>query len=406
MDKPTIQSILREHYPAYDRAHPLQKHVRDAVHAMSCCRTAALGGHKQVCPDGHHTQIWYNSCKHRSCPQCASLQTARWLAKQKARLLDGDHYHAIFTIPHDFNDLWQLNFRAMANLLFKTVKDVLLDMLTDPRYLGALPGILMALHTWGQTIGLHPHIHCLITGGGLQDGEWKSVNNGFLLPVVLLMERFRAQFLKGLRRELAHGDWVLPNGETPDSLERCLTKTKRIKWNVRIQERYSHGQGVAHYLARYLRGGPIGNSRLLPAPAGKVRFNYYNNNQQDQNGKGKPDNMTLAADEFLRRLLLHIPPKRMLTVRSYGLYAPTKADTLNQCRALFGQAPYDRHAKLSWQEFSAQQAGDNHPECCPVCGQRLIAGTIIPPQPGTVVTAFPRQWPGAPPGAAPLSNAA
>jgi hypothetical protein len=385
MDKPTIQSILHEHYPAFDRAHPLQKHVRDAVHAMSCCRTAALGGHKQVCPDGHHTRIWYNSCKHRACPQCASLQSARWLEKQKARLLDSDHYHAIFTIPHDFNDLWQLNFKAMANLLFRSVKEELMAMLADPHHLGALPGLIIALHTWGQTLSLHPHLHCLITGGGLQDGEWKAIDNGFLLPVKLLMRRFRARFLKGLRRLVSKGELVLPEGQSPATLEKRFAKLEAIKWNVRIQERYSHGQGVAHYLARYLRGGPIGNSRLLPAPTGKVRFTYYNNHDKDESGRGKPDTMTLSSDEFLRRLFLHIPPARMITIRSYGLYAPTKGDTLNQCRQHFGQAPVQKPETLRWQEFSAKSGGDQHPECCPVCGKKLVAGGVIAPLRGRIV---------------------
>jgi hypothetical protein len=196
----------------------------------------------------------------------------------------------------------------------------------------------------------------------------------------------------------------LPNGESPASLEQLLTQLETIKWNVRIQERYSHGQWVAHYLARYLRGGPIGNSRLLPAPDGQVRFKYYNNHQKDESGKGKPDIMTLSADEFLRSLFLHIPPKRLITVRSYGLYAPSKTDTLNHCRALFGQAAFDRHAKLSWQDFTAHQ-GDDHPECCPVCGQRLIRGEILKPYLRSA-TRRSQYRSGVPPDAIPLSKAA
>jgi len=278
-------------------------------------------------------------------------------------------------------------------------------MMMDPRYLGALPGIIMALHTWGQTLIPHPHMHCLVTGGGLQDGEWKAVNNGFLLPVKQLMRRFRARFLKHLRRALAKGELTLPDGEGPASLEQLLTRLETIKWNVRIQERYSHGQGVAHYLARYLRGGPIGTHRLLPAPDGKVRFKYYNNHQKDESGKGKPDTMTLPVDEFLRRLFLHIPPKRLITVRSYGLYAPSKGDTLNQCRQHLGQVPVQKPENLTWQEFSAKTGGDQHPECCPVCGKRLVAGgTIAPLRARIVILSDHRSR--APPGAYRLSNAA
>jgi hypothetical protein len=380
MDGPTIQSILREHYPAFEQAHPLPTHVRDAVHAILCCRTAALGGHKQSCPDGHYTHIWYNSCKHRACPQCAYLETAHWLEAQQARLLACEHYHAIFTIPHELNDLWLLNTAFMINLLFHTVKDVLVEMLADPRYLGATPGILLALHTWGQTLILHPHIHCLITGGGLEGEQWKAVSNGFLLPVVKLMEIFRERLLSALGRALDKGQLELPPGQTGTGLKKCLDKLREVKWNVHIRERYAHGEGVAHYLARYLRGGPIGNSRLLPAPAGKVSFKYYNNHDKDESGRGKADIMTLSAEQFLQRLFLHVPPPRMQTVRSYGLYANTKAEVLDRCRHQLGQGPVEKPERLGWQDYWAGQ-DDRHPECCPICGKRLIAGAIIAPQP-------------------------
>jgi hypothetical protein len=379
MDDPTIQDILREHYPAYERTHPVQDAVREAVHCMLSCRTAALGGHKQICPDGHVTNIWYNSCKHRACPQCAYLQTTRWLEEQQARLLDCDHYHAIFTLPHDLNDLWQLNVRFMANLLFRTVRKLLLDMLADPKYLGARPGLILALHTWGQTLILHPHLHCLITGGGLDGEQWKAVKNGFLLPVVLLMEQFRERFLKALRRAVAKGQLRLPPGQSRAALEKVFAKIETIKWNVHIRERYTHGEGVAHYLARYLRGGPIGNARLLPAPAGNVRFKYYNNHDKDEAGRGKPDTMTLPAERFLQRLFLHVPPPRMQTVRACGLYASTKAEELDRCRALLGQAPVEKVEKTHWQDAYAAN-GASHPECCPVCGKRLIRGEAIPPE--------------------------
>ncbi len=379
MDSPTIQSILQEHYPAYERSHKIQDHVRDAVHAILNCRTEALGGHKQVCPDGHYTRIWYNSCKHRACPQCAFIQTQQWLEAQQARLLACDHYHSIFTIPHELNDLWLYNTRAMADLLFKTIKKVLVEMLEDPRYLGATPGIILALHTWGQSLILHPHIHCLITGGGWHKGKWKGIDNGFLLPVVVVMERFREQFVKILQRQLKKGKLMVPPGQDLEQMEKIFARIKKVKWNVHIRERYPHGEGVANYLARYLKGGPIGNSRLLPAPEGKVCFRYINNHDKDESGQGKPDILTLPADTFLQRLFQHIPPERMQTVRSYGLYANTKADTLDQCRAVLGQEPVEKPEPKDWQDKCAT-AGEKHPECCPVCGKRLVRGAEIAPK--------------------------
>ena len=140
------------------------------------CRTAALGGHVKACRCGHLQKVWYNSCKHRSCPQCAFLEIEKWLYRQKQRLLNCDHYHVVFTVPAELNDIWGLNRKQFANLLFTSVRDSLLKLLADPKYLGARPGLIMALHTWGKTLIVHPHIHCLVTGGGLTtEGEWKTV---------------------------------------------------------------------------------------------------------------------------------------------------------------------------------------------------------------------------------------
>ncbi len=163
----TLQTIFQDAFPAYEQTHPLPAHVRRAARAIMQCRTAALGGHVQACPDGHMARIWYNSCRHRSCPQCAYLQTERWLALQQARLLACDHYHVIFTLPHELNPLWLANVPVMTTLLFQAVRDTLGTLLADPKYLGAQPGIIAALHTWSQTLVLHPHVHCLVTGGGL-----------------------------------------------------------------------------------------------------------------------------------------------------------------------------------------------------------------------------------------------
>jgi hypothetical protein len=162
----TLQTIFHDAFPAYEQTYPLPAHVRRAARAIMQCRTAVLGGHVQACPDGHMARVWYNSCRHRACPQCAYLQTERWLAVQRARLLACDHYHVIFTLPHELNPLWLANVPVMSTLLFQAVRETLFDLLADPEYLGAQPGILAALHTWSQTLVLHPHLHCLVTGAG------------------------------------------------------------------------------------------------------------------------------------------------------------------------------------------------------------------------------------------------
>jgi hypothetical protein len=176
----TLQTIFQDAFPAYEALHPLPAHVRKAARAIRQCRTAALGGHSQACPDGHVSRIWYNACRHRSCPQCVSLQTERWLALQQARFLACDHSHVIFTLPHALTPLWLANVPVMTTLLLQAVRDTLGTVLADPTYRGAQPGSIAALHTWSQTWVRPPHLHCLVTGGGeAQRGSGWRCATGF-----------------------------------------------------------------------------------------------------------------------------------------------------------------------------------------------------------------------------------
>jgi hypothetical protein len=221
----TLQTIFQDAFPVYEQRHALPAHVRRAAHAIMQCRTAALGGHVQACPDGHMARIWYNFCRPQSCPQCAYLQTERWLALQRARLLACDHYHVIFTLPHDLNPLWLANVPVMTTLLFQAVRATLSALLADPKYLGAQPGILAALHTWSQTLVLHPHVHCLVTGEGLTvEGQWKAVRHGFLLPVRVVMAVFRGKLLAAIRQALARAELGLPEGMRPHQLLNLLQR--------------------------------------------------------------------------------------------------------------------------------------------------------------------------------------
>jgi transposase-like zinc-binding protein/putative transposase len=169
----TLGSIFREHFAAYAQRHGLPRYVHRAAYWLSRCRTIELGGHSSRCPEGHIEQAYYNSCHQRYCPQCQALATERWLQAQKARLLACAHHHLIFTIPHELNELWSFNRVAMAKLLFGAVRDTLAELLADPKYLGARPAFILALHTWGRALPLHPHIHALVADGGLgEDGAW------------------------------------------------------------------------------------------------------------------------------------------------------------------------------------------------------------------------------------------
>lgn len=377
----TLQTIFQDAFPAYEQSQPLPAHVRRAARAIMQCRTAALGGHIQACPDGHMTRIWYNSCRHRSCPQCTYLQTERWLVLQRARLLACDHYHVIFTLPHDLNPLWQANVPVMTTLLFQAVRDTLGTLLADPKYLGAQPGILAALHTWSQTLVLHPHVHCLVTGGGLTpDGHWQAVRHGFLLPARVVMAVFRGKMLAAIRQAVAREAVGLPEGRRPQPLLNLLNRLgHRLKtpWNVHIRERYRHGAGVVTYLARYLRGGPLKNSRLVAYDGDRVTFTCRARPEEADGHRSSSQCMTLPVGDFLQRWLQHVPVPRARIIRSYGLYHHTSTEALATCRTHLGQPPGVVPAPLDWQTVCAQR-GDAHPERCPTCGQLLVCSEVIP----------------------------
>ena len=212
----TLQTILQQGYDAYAHDQALPGYVRRAVQAILACRTARLGGHVQACPEGHIERIWYNSCRHRMCPLCAWLQIERWLITQKARLLACEHYHVIFTLPSELHALWLANVAVMTTLLFASVRDTLLELLGDAQYLGATPGIIATLHTWSQTLRLHPHIHTLVTGGGLtRTGQWVAVQQWVFAPVTVVMALFRGKLLAAIRQGVAHGQLQLPAGQRP-----------------------------------------------------------------------------------------------------------------------------------------------------------------------------------------------
>jgi hypothetical protein len=377
----TLQTIFQDAFPAYEQRHALPTHVRRAAPALMQCRTAALGGHIQACPDGHVARVWYNSCRHRSCPQCAYLQTERWLALHRARLLACDHYHVIFTLPHDLNPLWLANVPVMTTLLWQAVRDTLRTLLADPKYLGAQPGILAALHTWGQTLVLHPHVHCLVTGGGLTaDGSWKAVRHGFLLPARVVMAVCRGKMLDALRRAFARDVVGLPEAMRPQQLLNLLNRLghpTKTRWHVHIRERYAHGAGVVTYLARYLRGGPIKNGRLVAYDGARVTFTCRTRHEEADGVRPGSQQMTLPVADFLQRWLLHVPMPQTRVVRAYGLYHPSPTGALAVCRAALGQPPLEVPAALDWQTVCAQR-GDAHPERCPTCGQRLVCTGVIP----------------------------
>jgi hypothetical protein len=377
----TLQDIFQTGFPAYEQTHPLPWHVRTAARAIMRCRTAALGGHVPSCPDGHVSRLWYHACKPRSGPQGAFVQIERWWAQPQARLFDGDHSQVICTIPHDLNAVWLANVPLMTSLLFAAVRDPLFALLGAPTSLGARPGIIAGLHPWGQTLVLHPHIPCLVTGGGLPpEGRWMAVPNGSLLPGRVVMAVCRGKRLDALRHALHRGALTLPDGLRAQPFLNRLNRLghkKKTGWHGRIMTRYPQGRSVATSLARYLRGGPIKNARLVSCDGQAVRFVDQAPHDRPEGGKGTRPSMSRAVDDCIQRVRWHIPAPHTQVVRSYGLYHPSQTASLAVCRTHLGQPPGERPARLDGQTYCAQR-GEAPPERCPSCGQLLVFTGIIP----------------------------
>jgi hypothetical protein len=269
----------------------------------------------------------------------------------------------------------------MTTLLFQAVHDTLRTLLADPKYLGAQPGSLAALHPWSQTLMRHPHVHCLVTGGGrTSDGAWKAVRHGFLLPARVIMAVFRGKLLGALRRAFAQDALVLPEAMRPQQFLNRLNRlghAQKTPWHVHIRERYRHGAGVVTYRARYLRGGPLKNARLVAYDGDCVPFTYRARQEEADAGPASPQRMTLSLADFLQRWLLHVPVPQTRVVRSYGLSHPTQAEALAVCRTALGQPPVETPVPRPWQTVCASR-GEAHPARCPTCGQLLVCTGVIP----------------------------
>ena len=368
----TLQGILQTSFAAYAAAHRVPRRVWRAAHAVTTCRTATLGGHVRRCPQGHVTEIWYNSCRHRACPRCCTQRISQWLDGWQQQVLPTDHFHVIFTLPSELHELWQWNRHTLTEVLFRCVRETLLTLLGDPKWLGATPGILAALHTWGRTLALHPHVHCLVSGGGLTEhGSWQAMRTGFMLPVAVVRPLFRGKVLGAIEQLWLTGQLQFPPHLDDDGIRRVLVEAARQKWAMRIVERYPHGRGVTKYLARYVRGGPIKDHRFVAFDGQQVTFRYGNHRALDTHGKPQQQELTLSVTEFLRRWSEPVPLPGVHVVRAWGLYASTQRPKLEHCRE-----------QLSGEESPREAAERTYParlwEQCPVCRQGMIVIQVLP----------------------------
>jgi hypothetical protein len=373
-----LADIFRCHGDAYRRTHAgrLGRVERRVMSAIALCRTAELGGHAAVCPSCGLIRCAYNSCRNRHCPKCQGQARAEWIAARQAELLPVPYFHVVFTLPAAVAEIAFQNKTAVYAILFKAAAETLCTIAADPKHLGAEIGLVAVLHTWGQNLHHHPHVHCVVPGGGPSpDGtRWIGCRPGFFLSIRVLSRLFRRLFLDTLRAafeagELGfHHDLAGLAGST--AFNRRLRELRRVEWVVYAKPPFGGPEQVLAYLGRYTHRVAIANSRLVGMTADQVAFRW-----KDYRHHGKSKVMTLGADEFIRRFLLHALPDGFHRIRHYGFLANRhRAERLALCRTLLKAPTPSPAAAVAERVVVTPFSVDR----CPCCGATMVALGMLP----------------------------
>jgi len=379
-----LADIFRQHGAAYRSAHALPLNHLRVMRAVEVCRTATLGGHKDRCDSCGHIEISYNSCRNRHCPKCQILQKEKWIEARNEDLLPIQYFHVVFTIPSELNPLVIMNQKVMYDLMFRSVSETLTELSGNSKHLGARIGFMGVLHTWGQNLMDHPHIHCVVTGGGLtSDGtRWVSCRKRFFIPVRVMSALFRGKLLAHIKSTFEAGELIFPGGighlKELHVFERFRKQLYHKKWVVYCKPPFDGAKGVLQYLGRYTHRIAISNNRILTADNGTVTFRW-----RDYADDNKQKTMTLKTDEFIRRYLLHVLPDRYVRIRHFGLLANrSRKDNIALCRELLGTPGVIepvKEKKETWQEQLLRICGIDV-TACPVCQKgRMSRVDELPP---------------------------
>jgi len=381
-----VADVLRRYGAAYRQTHAgsLSLAQRRVMSAVELCRTAALGGHVEQCDACGHQRIAYNSCRNRHCPRCQSLARAQWLDDRQADLLPVPYFHVVFTVPQEIAAIAYQNKAVVYDILFQATAETLQTIAADPKHLGADIGFIAILHTWGQNLLHHPHLHCVVPGGGLalDHSRWIACRPGFFLPVRVLSRLFRRLFLERLQRASETGRLRFFNALAPlqhvQAFARYLDGPRRAEWVVYAKEPFGGPQQVLDYLGRYTHRVAISNNRLIDIADGHVTFRW-----KDYRHESAQRVMQLDAPEFIRRFLLHVLPRGLQRIRHYGFLSNRRRETgLAECRRLlevippratapdaFSQDYRDRYARLTGRSLRV----------CPACARgHMVCIELLP----------------------------
>ena len=390
MDRPRFEvaDLFRCYGADYRQKHGASMSVaqRRVMTAIELCRTAVLGGHLEQCDHCGHQRNAYNSCANRHCPKCQSLARAKWLEDRHSELLHTQYFHVVFTVPEEISAIAYHNKRQVYGILFRAAAETLRTIAADPKHLGAQIGFFAVLHTWGSNLLHHPHLHCVVSGGGLSaDGsQWICCRNGFFLSVRVLSRLFRRLFLEQLCNAFDAGNLEffssLESLRDPSAFRNYLAPLREVEWVIYAKRPFAGPEQVLDYVGRYTHRVAISNNRLLDIAEGKVSFRY-----KDYRHEAKQKTMTLQAEEFIRRFLLHVLPEGFQRIRYYGFLAnPYRQQKLARCRDLLGTSqpePAASKVNKDYRDRYEELTGSTLWQC-PVCHQgRMLMIEILPRSP-------------------------
>jgi hypothetical protein len=390
MERPKLEvaDVVRRYGPAFRQAQDgsLSTAQRRVLKAVELCRTAALGGHVEQCDQCGHQRIAYNSCRNRHCPKCQSLARAEWIEHRQAELLDCEYFHVVFTLPEPIAALAYQNKAVVYGLLFQAAAQTLRTIAADPQHLGAEIGFFAVLHTWGQNLLHHPHLHCVVAGGGLSaDGRrWISCRPGFFLPVRVLSRLFRRLFLKLLQKAFDSGRLEffssLASLQDRQAFRRYLAPVRTQEWVVYAKPPFAGPEQVLDYVGRYTHRVAISNHRLIDIEGGEVQFHW-----KDYRDHNRQKTMSLSAHEFLRRFLLHVLPNGFQRIRYYGFLAHRyRREKLGRCRELLAMVSCENalaepQPRKDYRERYQELTGLSLDQC-PIClrGRMILTERLSP----------------------------
>ncbi|PKM72079.1 MAG: IS91 family transposase [Firmicutes bacterium HGW-Firmicutes-16] len=359
---PEVQDVFTQYGAVYRQSHKPSLAQYKAMNAIQNCRTSILSGHMDKCPNCGYEKPSYNSCRNRHCPKCQTLSKERWIDTRKADLLNIGYFHVVFTVPQELNLLIYSNQQDYYNLMFRCVAETLQDLAKDKKYLGAAIAHTAVLHTWGQNLCFHPHIHCIVPAGGLTAlGKWQSSRKKFFLPVRVLSSKFRGKFLALLKLKF------------PDVDQNLLNLCYQKEWVVYCKPPFKDAACVVEYLGRYTHRVAISNNRILKLENGAVTFKW-----RDYRDSSRWKEMTLSVDEFIRRFLMHVLPSGFTKIRHYGfLSSRGKQKKLRICKIQTGTSLAPKE-KLSAEQLIQKLLG-RKPSQCPRCGYSGLLRTGLSP---------------------------